>query len=181
MFRKLSKYSLEICVLRKSYFLWEFQAETLYVCPKPCFGQTYKVSAWNSHHKCHFWLNIFARLFWRACEMLVKQPPGHDSVLLTKRYTYHAANPATMKNQFKIYSLQDLLTHWGPAMNFVNSLSSGNTIWCQQWSRWRLGTYSRQAIAQTYAALLSIGPPGTSFSEIWIKMQRFSCEKIYLC
>ena len=25
--------------------------ETLYVCPKQGFGHTYKVSAWNSHHK----------------------------------------------------------------------------------------------------------------------------------
>ena len=29
--------SLKICVLQKSY-LWEFQVETLYMCPKPCFG-----------------------------------------------------------------------------------------------------------------------------------------------
>ena len=34
------KYSLEICVSMKSYFLWEFQTETLYVRPKPCFGHT---------------------------------------------------------------------------------------------------------------------------------------------
>ena len=26
-----------------------FQAETLYVCSKPCFGHTYKDSAWNFH------------------------------------------------------------------------------------------------------------------------------------
>ena len=26
-------------------FSWGFQAETLYVCPKPCFGHTHKVSA----------------------------------------------------------------------------------------------------------------------------------------
>ena len=44
----LQNISLKICVLQKSYFLWEFQADTLYVCPKPCFGHTYKVSAWNS-------------------------------------------------------------------------------------------------------------------------------------
>ena len=48
------KFSLEICVSNKSYFVWEFQAETLYVCPKPSFGQTYEVSAWNSHPKCDF-------------------------------------------------------------------------------------------------------------------------------
>ena len=27
--------------------LWEFQAETFYVCPKHGFVHTYKVSAWN--------------------------------------------------------------------------------------------------------------------------------------
>ena len=62
-FASSPKYSLEICVLRKSYnFLcWEFQAQNLYLCSKPCFGQTYKVSAWNSHHKCDFWCCIFLR------------------------------------------------------------------------------------------------------------------------
>ena len=24
--------------MQKSYFMWEFQAETLYVCPMPCYG-----------------------------------------------------------------------------------------------------------------------------------------------
>ena len=33
--------------------------------------------AWNSHHKCDFLtLYIFARLFWRARELLVKLPPA---------------------------------------------------------------------------------------------------------
>ena len=36
-FASSPKYSLEICILLKSYFLWEFQAETLYACPKPYF------------------------------------------------------------------------------------------------------------------------------------------------
>ena len=60
VFASSPKYSLEICILLKSFFLWEFQAETLYVCPKPCFGHTYKVSAWNSQHKCYFWHCIFS-------------------------------------------------------------------------------------------------------------------------
>ena len=29
--------------------------------PKPCFGHTYKVSAWNSHRKCDFWCCVFSR------------------------------------------------------------------------------------------------------------------------
>ena len=33
----------QIFVLQKSYFLRDFKAETLYVCPKPCFWHTYKV------------------------------------------------------------------------------------------------------------------------------------------
>ena len=48
-------------VLQKSHFLWAFQAETFFVCPKLCFGHTYKVSAWNSHHKCDYWHCIFSR------------------------------------------------------------------------------------------------------------------------
>ena len=40
------------------------------------FGHTCNVSAWNSHRTCDFLaLCIFARLFWRARETLVKQPP----------------------------------------------------------------------------------------------------------
>ena len=31
------------------------------MCPKPCFGHTYKVSAWNFHHKCDFWCCVFSR------------------------------------------------------------------------------------------------------------------------
>ena len=64
MFCELSK---QICVSPKSYFFWEFQAETLYMCPKQrcpkhlCFGHTHKVSAWYSHPKCDFWHCIFSR------------------------------------------------------------------------------------------------------------------------
>ena len=43
---------LEICVLPKLCFLWEFQAENLYVHP-------YKVSAWNSYGKCDFQHCVF--------------------------------------------------------------------------------------------------------------------------
>ena len=59
------KHSLKICVLQKSNFLWIFQAETLYVCPKHGFGHTYKLSAWNSHYKCDFWHCIFSRDYFR--------------------------------------------------------------------------------------------------------------------
>ena len=34
MYHKLSKNFLTICVLQNSHFLWEIQAETLFVCPK---------------------------------------------------------------------------------------------------------------------------------------------------
>ena len=32
-----------MCVLKKSYFLWESQAKTLYVWPKPCLGTRAKI------------------------------------------------------------------------------------------------------------------------------------------
>ena len=72
-FKSSPKFSLQIKVLQKPYFPSEFQAETLYVCPKPCFGRhTYRDSAWNFHHKCDFWHCIFfARLFRRARETFV--------------------------------------------------------------------------------------------------------------
>ena len=46
------------------------------MCPKHGFGCTYKVSAWNSQRK-HYFCNTqnFERIFWRARETLVKQPP----------------------------------------------------------------------------------------------------------
>ena len=61
--RGLSRYSLKICVLQKSYFLWEFQAEASYVCQKPCFWHLYKIWAWNSHHKCDFWHCLFLKSY----------------------------------------------------------------------------------------------------------------------
>ena len=64
-FASSPKCALEICVLQKSYFWWEFQAETLHVCPKPCFRHTCKVSAWNSHQKYDFWHWIFSRDYFR--------------------------------------------------------------------------------------------------------------------
>ena len=51
--------SLTFCELSKLFSrnLWAFQAEAMYVCPP----KAYKVSAWNSHHKCDFWHCIFSR------------------------------------------------------------------------------------------------------------------------
>ena len=68
-FRELAKiFSLSLCIAEvvllmriSRWNLWEFQGETLYVCPKPCFGHTYKVSPWNSHHKYDFWHCVFSR------------------------------------------------------------------------------------------------------------------------
>ena len=60
-FASSPKHYLEICVLHKSNFVWHFQAETLYVCPKHGFGHTYKVLARNSHHKCDIRHCIFSR------------------------------------------------------------------------------------------------------------------------
>ena len=60
MFYELSKIFSGNLILQKSYVLLEFQAETLYACPKLCFAHTYKVSAWNFHHKCDFWHCIYS-------------------------------------------------------------------------------------------------------------------------
>ena len=42
-----------------------------------------------------------------------------------------------------------------------------------------LSPVGRQAVTLTNAGLLSIGPLGTNFSEIWIKMQNFSFMKMH--
>ena len=47
---------------RNGNFLWEFQAETLYMFPKPCLGHTHKVSAWASHHECDFGVVYFREI-----------------------------------------------------------------------------------------------------------------------
>ena len=31
------------------------------MCPKPCFGHTYKISAWNSRCECDFWHCVFSK------------------------------------------------------------------------------------------------------------------------
>ena len=64
-FQELSTNYLEMCVLHKKYLWWEVQAETLYLCPKPCFGHTYKFSDCNSDHKCDFWCCVFSREYFR--------------------------------------------------------------------------------------------------------------------
>ena len=69
------KYYRENTQQQKSHLWWEFQSENLYVCPKQGFGHTYKVSAWNSHHKYYLCNTQILRIFWRARETLVKQPP----------------------------------------------------------------------------------------------------------
>ena len=54
-------WALQNIQCQKSHLWWEFQAETLYVCPKPCFGHTHKVSAWNSYKKFDFCNTQIAR------------------------------------------------------------------------------------------------------------------------
>ena len=54
MFCELSKIILRKYIMSKITCMVEFEAEILYACPKPCFGHTYKVLAWNSHKKYDF-------------------------------------------------------------------------------------------------------------------------------
>ena len=67
-FHKLSKtfFSKFMCCRSRTYE--NFKLNLLHV---------YKVSAWNSDHKCDFHHCIsFLRLFWRAHQTLVEQPPA---------------------------------------------------------------------------------------------------------
>ena len=65
-FCKLSKIMSQKYNARNHLFLWEFQVETLYVCPKPCFGHTCKVKAWSSHKKYNICSTQISRSFWNS-------------------------------------------------------------------------------------------------------------------
>ena len=73
------KYSLKNCVLQKSYFLWEFQVETLYVCQKSCFEHTSKVSVWNSYHKRDFC--IFSRDYFGELKKRQWNTPQNNMIM----------------------------------------------------------------------------------------------------
>ena len=66
------------------------------------------------------------------------------------------------------------LTDWGQVMHIcvgkLAIIGSDNV----------LSPGRRQAIIQTNAGILLIGPYGTNFSEIWIGIQTFSLKKIHL-
>ena len=71
-------------------------------------------------------------------------------------------------------SYQDSLTHWGWVKHICVSkltiIGSDNG----------LSPGGRQAIIWTNSGILLIGPLGTNFSEILIKIQRFSFKKMHL-
>ena len=67
-----------------------------------------------------------------------------------------------------------LRTHWGRVTHIcvgkLTIIGSDNG----------LSPERRQAIIWTSAVILSIGPLGTNFSEIWIEIRTFSFEKLHL-
>ena len=71
-------------------------------------------------------------------------------------------------------SYRNYLTHWGRVMHIciskLNSIGSDNG----------LSPGRCQAIIWTNAGILLIGPSGTSFSEILIKIQTFSFKEVHL-
>ena len=60
-FRQLSKIFFRNLCIAEIVLQFKFQADTLYMGPKPCSGHMHKFSAWNSHHKCNFGYCIFYR------------------------------------------------------------------------------------------------------------------------
>ena len=67
--RALQNNLAKINICRKSHLWWEFQAETLHVCPKRVFSLKF---SWEVRFLQY---TNFERMFWRARETLVKQPP----------------------------------------------------------------------------------------------------------
>ena len=75
-FRELYKiFSRNVRICKNLTLLWEFQAETLYVCPKQCLGYKYKDSAWNSHHKCDFLHCIFGEIILEGSQNVFETTP----------------------------------------------------------------------------------------------------------
>ena len=71
------KYYLEIFVLQKLHFWWEFQTETLYVCLTPCFGRMYKFSSWNSHYKVISGIVYFSEIILESLRNMSETNPWH--------------------------------------------------------------------------------------------------------
>ena len=46
---------------------------------KLCTCATFKVLAWNSHYKCHFWCCVFCEIILESSQNIVKHPSGNNS------------------------------------------------------------------------------------------------------
>ena len=87
--------------------------------------------------------------------------------------------------KYMIYLIFQNLVHavFGLTLFMLNHINSSPTsaAFMLQWTGSALVQPIRhQAITWTNAHLLSIGPLGTNFSEIWINIQNFSFKKIHL-
>ena len=88
---RLSKFVY--CRSRFSYENFKLKL-TLCVCPKPCFGHTCKVLAWNFHHKCDFWRCIFSWDNLVSSRNVSETPPWLHHVLTNP--SAHAHQPCTI-------------------------------------------------------------------------------------
>ena len=153
---------------------------------------------WGPFHKQFFHHNSNSReifcfiLTWILTQlMLQKFYTWHDSraVLACVKFYCNlmASNEITARHQIWIASkklLEEqanvplfsefLLTHWGQ----VTHICVGNLVIIG--SDNALSPGRRQAITWTNIGILLIGPPGTNFSEIVIKIHAFSFKKIHL-
>ena len=120
-------------------------------------------------------LYIFARLFWRARETLVKQSLDLRQCLFFQRATWiQMITPL----QFIILILIIFKLSWNyrqthsPAAYMRrwtgSAIVSGNGLAPSRW----------QAITWTKSVLLSIGPFETNFSRNWIEILTFSFKKV---
>ena len=80
-----------------------------------------------------------------------------------------------------LLSLPDLQQLWYRSLPVVNSCPPNVSLnWVSIGSGNGLSPVQRQAITWTNAGLLSTGPLGTIFHEIWIKIQKLSFMKMHL-
>ena len=82
LFHELSKMFFQnLCIAEIILLVRNFQLELKFMHPKLCFRHTYRISAWNSHHKCDFWLCIFSRdYFGELPKCLLNNPQNHWEV-----------------------------------------------------------------------------------------------------
>ena len=144
------------------------------LCPSP-IPVNVKVLAYGISHQ--LWFCFWFALFCAGYMIYSYLSHVFDSLIsfmvasLSMRQLYDCQ---WLPNSGKVILIDRFLTHWGR----VTHICVGNLTIIG--SDNGLSPGRRQAITWTNVGILLIGPLGTNFSEMLIKLQTFSFKKIYL-